>query len=259
MIRTFRLYRLDKLEYLPKSENEKLPIIKLADLAITAPRPLSRLLSDLSNRLNDERLQIVRVGPPRWELNMTGQWSARPMSVAMGPFLLFQINVSLWLRWMVPWLVVFEANRGLAEAASRLVSTIFAGSPSAVRPVVPDLPHWEALKDWVENAPDGSGALLGGRFFRVTLAGTPIERIALRCMPGSDRRLVLESFQTAAGIGELLIQTPFIKSLKRSLTCRVNRLGVIRVYGRDLSDEVIDAFLLELETLWGFLPEEREA
>jgi len=33
MIRTFRLYRLDKLEYLPKSEGEMLPLVKLSDLA----------------------------------------------------------------------------------------------------------------------------------------------------------------------------------------------------------------------------------
>jgi hypothetical protein len=156
---------------------------------------------------------------------------------------------------MVPWLVVFEANRALSEAASRLVAATFAGGPSAVHPIVLDLPHWEVLKDWAENASDGSGALLGGRFYQVTLGGIPVERITLRCMPGSDRRLVLECFQTAAGIGELLIQTPRLESLERSLLCRINRLGVIRVYGGDISDEVVNALLLELETLLGFSPE----
>lgn len=256
MIRTFRLYRLDKLEYLPKSEGERLPLVKLSDLALTAPRSLSRLLSDLAERLSDEHLEIVRYGPPRWELTLTGRWPARSISVATEPAPLLPINVSLWLLWMRPWLVVFEANRALADAASRLVAATFAGDPSAVHPFVLDVHHWEALKDWAENAADGSGALLGGRFYQVTLVGTAIERIALRCMPGSDRRLVLDSFKTAAGIGELLIQTPRLDSLEGNILCRINRNGVIRVYGGDVSDEAIDALLLELETLLGFLPEE---
>lgn len=255
MIRTFRLYRLDKFEYLPKSEGETLPLVKLSDLALTTPRPLSRLLSDLAGRLSDEHLEVVRCGPPRWELTLTGRWPARTISVATGPSPLLPVSVSLWLRWMVPWLIVFEANRALADAASRLVAAALAGNASAVCPIIPDAPHWEVLKDWAENALDGSGALLGGRFYRVTIGGTPVERITLRCVPGSDPRLILECFQTAAGIGELLIQTPRLKSVERNVLCRVNRLGVIRVYGTDISDEVVDALLTELEGLWGFVPE----
>lgn len=255
MIRTFRLYRFDKFEYLPKSEGETLPLVKLSDLALTAPRPLSRQLSDLAERLTDEYLEVTRCGPPLWELTLTGRWPARTISVATEPSPLLPVSVSLWLRWLVPWLIVFEANRALADAASRLVAAALAGNASAVWPLVPDAPHWEVLKDWADNALDGSGALLGGRFYRVTIGGTPVERIALRCMPGSDRRLILECFQTAAGIGELLIQTPRLKSVERNVLCRVNRLGVVRIYGTDISDKVVDALLTELEGLWGFVPE----
>lgn len=255
MIRTFRLYRLDKLEHFPKSEGERLPLVKLSDLALIAPRPLSRLLLDLAERLTDEHLEVGRCCPSYSELILIGRWPARTISVATGPPPFLPVRVSLWLRWVVPWLIVFEANRALADAASRLVAGIFAGSVSAIRPIVPDLPHWEALKEWVENALDVSGALLGGRFYRVTLSGTPVERIAFRCLPGSAQHLILECFQTAAGIGELLIQTPRLRSIEKNVLCRINRLGVVCVYGTNISDEVIEALLAELESLWGFLPE----
>lgn len=259
MIRTFRLYRLEKLERLSLSQaEERLRAVRLATVAAATRPPLSRLLSDLAKRLTNERLQVVRSLPRRWELSLTGRWPARSLTVAAGPSPVLPVRVSLWLRRTIPWLIVFEANRALSEAAARLVAAALAGEPARVSPIMPDLPHWKALEDWVENAPDGSGAVLGGRFYKAAPAGTAVEWIALRCTLGSNLALVRESLQTAAGIGELLIQTPRLKSLQRSLVCRISRVGVVRVYWEEISDEVIDAFLFELEALWGFLPQRTE-
>lgn len=256
MIRTFRLYKLDKLEGLPSSAREQLPKVKLADLALTAPKPLSRTMSELANLLKDERLELVSVGPPRWELELTGQWPARSISVATESPPFVPVRVTLWLRWLVPWLIIFEANRPLSEAASRLVAATFAGSAAKVRPLTPDTHHWQALKDWVGADSPSAGILLGGRFYKAVVAGVPVDSIELRCAPGSDKRLILESFETAQGIGELFLQSPWLESVNKNAVFRINRLGMVRVYGEEVPDQLIDALLVELEGLWGFLLEQ---
>lgn len=256
MIRTFRIFCLEKTKRFPLDEAKKrLQSVKLAQIASSAPKPLSRLLSDLSTQLTNERLGELRYRSHRWELVLTGRWPARSLSVASGSPPSLPVRVSLWLRRTTPWLIIFEAGRGLAEAAARLVATALAGDPARVHPVLPDLVHWKAIRNWIEGAGDGSGLLLGGRFYGAAPAGTPVKWIALRCASGSNLALVDESFRTATGIGELLIQTPRIGSIKKNLICRIGRLGVIRVYGQEVSDGVVDALLLELEALWSFLPE----
>ncbi len=257
MIRTFRLYRLDAPDPLPVSKvQERLRSAKLLTAALTVPQPLSRILSDLGKRLTRERLDLVRARRRRWELALTGLWPARSITVATAPVPRLPIRVPLWLRRTTPWLVVFEASRTLADAAARLVSTAMTGHADRVRPVLPDVPHWEALEQWVEKNAERGGGLLGGRFYQAEAGGVPVEWIALRYTLGSDRKLLREIVKTAAGIGELLFQTPRLTSLERSLVCRVSRAGVIRIYMEEVSDEVIDAFLFELESLWGLLPDE---
>jgi hypothetical protein len=257
MIRTFRLYKLEHLKELPSNLQAQLPKVKLADLALTAPKPLSRSMEDLANLLKGESLQLVKVGPPTWELELTGRWPARSISVAteLPPFV--PVRVKLWLRWLVPWLIIFEANRALTEAASRLVAATFAGDVTKAYPIKPDLRHWQALKEWVEEDSSGTGSLLGGRFYKAVVAGVPVESIELRCVPGADKRLILDSFKTATGIGELFLQSPKLSTINKYAMFRINRLGMVRVYGEEIPDQLIDALLTELETLWGFISNEK--
>ena len=254
MIRTFRVFIIDDLPKMTQVQAEdRLRRARLSNFARSAQKPLARILSDLAKNLTDERIGDLASRPHRWEMVLSGKWPARTLTVAVGPTPLFPVRVALWLRRSSPWLVVFEASRGLADAAARLVAGALCGDPSKIKPLVPGIPHWKALAEWVEGPGAESGALLGGRFYHAMAGGTPVEWIALRCAIGSDRALVKESFQTATGIGELLFQTPPLESYRKSLICRVSRLGVIRVYGEEISDAAIDAVILELEALWGFL------
>lgn len=255
MIRTFRIFQLAKREPLSESEMRKrLNAVKMAASLQLARPPLARSLAVLAGRLTGERLHVSGLNPRRWELVLTGKWPSRVITVATGSPPPVPIQVSVWVRRTVPWVIVFEANRGLSEAAARLVATAVAGDPSMVDPLTPDLPHWQALEEWAEQKGTGSGAILGGRFYHARPADTPVEWIALRCASASDRKLLRECMKTSTGIGELLIRTRSLKPLRESLLCRIGRYGGIRVYGDDILDEAIEALLFELQVIWGFIP-----
>ncbi len=255
MIRTFRLYRLEKTERLTLAKAEqKLNTVRLASLAATAPRPLSRLLSDLSQRLTGERISGPKSRPGHWEMVLSGKWPARAITVSAGPPPKVAINVSIWLRRTSAWLVVFEANRALSDASAYLVAAALAGDTSRVLPMLLHEGHWKAIDGWLGKGSSEDGALLGGRFYKARPAGTDVEWIALRCTAGSHNTLLEESFQTAAGIGELLIQTPYLRPIDGSIICRIGRTGNIRVYGGEVSDGAVSALIFELEALWENVP-----
>ncbi len=254
MIRTFRIYQLAKRERLTESEiRRRFQEVRLRPLLTTARPPLARVLSDLYQRLKDDRIRVVGLSPRCWELVLTGTWPSRSITVATELPPRVPVRVSAWVRRTIPWVIVFEANRGLSEAVARLVAAAMAGDPSQINSLTPDLSHWRVLEKWAET--DGAhGAVLGGRFYHAKAGDTDLEWISLRCTSASNRKLLRECMRTSAGIGELLIHTPWLKPLKKSLICRVNRSGVVRVYGDEISDEAIEALLVDLQVVWGFLP-----
>ncbi len=260
MIRTFRIFELAHRERLTESEiRKRLQAAKMAAALQLARPPLARSLAVLAGMLRKERIHVKGVNPKRWELALIGEWPSRAITVATGSPPSVSVEVSVWIRRTVPWIVVFEANRALSEAAARLVATAVAGAPSMVDPLTPDLAHWQALEKWTERKEAGGGAILGGRFYQARPADTPVEWIALRCSSASNRGLLRQCMKTSTAIGELLIQTPVLRPLKESLTCRVGRYGGVRVYGEDIPDEAIEAFLFELQVIWGFMAETPDA
>jgi hypothetical protein len=187
---------------------------------------------------------------------LRGKWPARRTTVAPSPSPLLPIEVSIWLRRNSGWLVIFEASHALADATAHLVCAGLLGDPSSVSGMLLHLHHWAAIDDWLKRSSSEGGMLLGGRFYKAQPADTSVEWIAFRQAPGSGETLIRECFETAEGIGELLIQTPYVKAIESSITCRIGRTGNIRIYGTEVSDSVVEALLLELETVWENVPTE---
>jgi len=163
------------------------------------------------------------------------------------------VEVTIWLRRVSGWLVVFEASRALGDAGVYLAAQAMANDVSAVAHLSLDQTHWLAIAGWLANQ---GGELLGGRFYKTKAGGTDLESIALRRSPNSDPVLLRESFENAQGIGELLLETPDIEASGGGLKCRVGRSGNIRVYGNEITDPMIDSLLGELEGLWESVPAE---
>jgi hypothetical protein len=248
MIRTFRIYLLKQVQKLSAAHaKERLEKARLARIANVAPSRLSRILSDLAQKLKSEQLQGPRNRPGHWEITLRGKWPSRRVTVAAAPPPYVEVEVSIWFRKTSGWLVVFEANRALSDASVFLVADALAGSVESVSSISLDHAHWNAVRTWLKRT---DGELLGGRFYKTSAAGTDLEWIALRRTAGSDPSLLEESFEGAQGIGELLIQTSHIESLDGKVTSRIGRAGNIRVYGNDISDGAIEALLLELEGIW---------
>ncbi len=248
MIRTFRIYQLQKLEKLSLAKaRERLQKVRLGKVANTAPPRLSRLLTDLAQNLKAERLEGPRNYPGHWQMVLHGKWPARRVTVAPGPLPHLPVEVPVWLRKTSGWLVVFEASRALCDAGVFLVAHALSGSVENVSHMSLDEEHWIAVASWLDRT---GGDLIGGRFYKTSAAGTDLEWIALRRAPGSEPTLLQESFRGAEGIGELLLQTPHIQSIDSKITCRIGRTGNIRVYGTEISDGAVEALLLELEGLW---------
>lgn len=248
MIRTFRIYLLEKMQKLSAAQaKERLQQARLAKIANGAPSRLSRLLADLAANLKRERLEGPRNRPGHWEVTLRGKWPGRRVTVAPGPPPYVEVEVPIWFRKTSGWLVVFEANRSLCDAGAYLIADALSGNVEAVSKVSLERAHWNAIVAWLERT---GGNFLGGRFYKTSAAGTDLEWIALRRAPESEPSLLQESFEGAQGVGELLIQTPHIESVDAKITCRIGRTGNIRVYGNDISDGTIEALLLELEGVW---------
>ena len=252
MIKTFRLYQLKELSKITVAKaSERLRNARLRKIAKTAPPRLARLLSDLADNLKSERLEGPKSRHGHWEITLHGKWPARRVTVAPGALPYLPIEVSIWLRRTSGWLVVFEANRSLCDAGVYLIAEALSGDVAMVTPFSLHRGHWDAITAFLD---DGEGDFIGGRFYKTKAGGTDLEWIALRRSPGSDPKLLRQSFQQAEGIGELLIQTPYIDSIDASITCRIGRTGNIRIYGTEISDSVVDALLFELERVWEDVP-----
>lgn len=252
MIRTFRLYQLRELSRITLAKSsECLRNVRLRKIAETAPPRLTRLLRDLADKLKGERVDgpISRHG--HWEITLHGKWPARTVTVVPGPLPFLPIEVSIWLRRTSGWLVVFEANRSLCDAAVYLIAEALSGDVSMVTPFSLHQGHWDAIAAFLDER---EGDFIGGRFYKTKAGGTDLEWVALRRSPGSDPKLLRQSFQHAEGIGELLVQTPYIDSISAGITCRIGRTGNIRIYGTEISDSMVDALLLELERVWADIP-----
>jgi hypothetical protein len=252
MIRTFRVYELAKLQKLSVTQaRERLEEARLGKIGKTAPSRLSRLLSDLAEKLKGERIEGPRNHTGHWEMTLRGRWPARRATVAAGPQPHLAVEVPIWLRKTSGWVVIFEANRALCDAAVFLLADALSGNVENVSGVSLEQMHWQALDSWLQRA---GGELLGGRFYKTRAAGTELEWIALRRAAGSEATLLRESFEGASGIGEMLIHTPHLPAIDNKITCRIGRTANIRVYGSDISDGTIEALLLELEGLWEGVP-----
>jgi hypothetical protein len=255
MIRTLRLYNLSQIERMSTAKaEERLRAVRLRKLVATASPRQSRVLADLAERLMEERLEGPRSRPGHWDITLRGKWPVRRLTVAPDPPPYVPVEVTIWLRKTSGWLVVFEANRALGDASVYLIAAALAGSAGAVAPMALDKRHWEAIASWLDQRSRRGGNLLGGRFYGAKPRGSDLEWIALRRAPGSDPSLLQESFETAEGIGELLIETPYISSIDANVVCRIGRTANVRVYGTEVSDGVIDALLLELESVWEGIP-----
>ncbi|MEX2218835.1 MAG: hypothetical protein WD749_08750 [Phycisphaerales bacterium] len=227
----------------------ELRAVRLSSLAKTAPRPLAKLLADLADKLTGERLDGPRQHRGHTELTLRGKWPPRRLTVAPGPSLPIPIEVPIWLRRTSRWLVVFEASRALSDAAAFMVASVFAGDPAQVAALQLQPDHWKRLDGWVNSGRE-KGLLLGGKFYKAAPLGCDVDWIALRSSAESGARLVRESFQSARGIGEMLIRTPAIEAANGSLTCRIGGGGGVRIYGAEVTDAMVDALLFELEQIW---------
>jgi len=254
MIRTFRLYRLTKMQKMAVAEaKERLKKVRLATISDGASPRLSRLLGDLADSLQNERLDGPRPRPGHWEMTLHGKWPARRITVAPGPLPRIPVEVMIWLRRVSGWLVVFEASRALGDAGVYLAAQALANDVCAVAHLSLEQAHWLAIAGWLTKQ---GGDLLGGRFYKTKAGGTELESITLRRAPHSDPALLRESFENAQGIGELLLETPEIEAAGGGLKCRIGRSGNIRVYGSQITDPMIDSLLGELEELWENVPTE---
>jgi hypothetical protein len=156
------------------------------------------------------------------------------------------------LRRSSGWLVVFEASRALGDAGAFMIAAALAGDPGAAAIMRLEEEHWNKLDAWLTRGSSSGAALLGGRFYRAKPAGSDVDWIALRSSSDSGNTLVRESFDTAEGIGELLIRTPYINAVDDNLTCRIGSTGNIRLYGAEVSDGMVECLLEELEAIWEF-------
>lgn len=252
MIRTFRLYRLSKVQKMTIAQaKDRLKQVRLTSIGGAAPPRLSRLLADLAENLQDERLDGPRPRPGHWEITLHGKWPARRITVAPGPLPRVPVEVTIWLRRVSGWLVVFEASRALGDAGVYLAAEALANDVSAAAHLSLEQAHWLAIASWLAQR---GGDLLGGRFYKTKAGGTDLESIALRRSPNSDPALLRESFENAQGIGELLLETPEIEVAGSGLKCRIGRSGNIRVYGGEITDPMIDSLLGELEEIWESVP-----
>ncbi len=248
MIRTFRVYELHNGQRLSAGQaRERLQAARLAKIAKVAPSRLSSLLRDLADRLKGEQLEGPRNRPGHLEITLRGKWPARRTTVAAGPSPFLPIEVSIWVRKTSGWIVVFEANRALCDAAAFLVAGALSGNAENASEFSLERTHWQALDAWLERT---GGEFLGGHFYKTRASGAELESIALRLAPGSEPTLLRESFQAAMGIREMLIQTTRIQAVDGKITCRIGRTANVRVYGTDVSDGTIEALLLELEAVW---------
>jgi len=252
MIRTFRIYVLNSLGKMTAAKaKDALGRVRLSRGVSQATSKLSRKLTDLADLLRDERLAGPKSRYGHWEMTLNGTWPARRTTVAAAPPPRVSVEVTIWLRKGTAWLVVFEANRALCDAAAYLIAMALCGNADAVTPAALDRVHWEAVVKWLRKS---EGHLLGGRFYDTRAGGTEFKWIAMRQEVGSDTALLLESLRNSEGIGELMIETPHFPSIDGHITCRLGRSGNLRVYGTEVSDGMVDLLLAELEGVWENMP-----
>jgi hypothetical protein len=165
-----------------------------------------------------------------------------------------KILVKTWFLRTSGWLVVFEAARPLAEAAAYLIGGTLAQDLKAVGSLTPDANQWKQLFRWATGDRSDRGGVLGGKFYRTSAAGTRFEWLSMRLSEGSSRRVLNDAFTEAEGVGELLLTTPRLTGLDDSVTCRVSRGGVVRVYSHEVPDSAVESLLVELARLWAPVP-----
>jgi len=227
---------------------------RLRNLAQAAPTLLQRKLSGLSQLLHGERASVERTQAARWDISLTGTWPSRRATVAADAPSRIKVLVKTWFLRTSSWLVVFEAERALAEASAYLVGGTLAQSPKAVTTFTPDPDQWKQLFRWAGNAGPGKSRVLGGKFYETAAGGAHFKWLSMRLSEESSRRLLKDAFAGARGIGELLLETPRLAGIDESLVFRVSRGGVFRVYASEVPDSAVESLLVELARLWAPVP-----
>jgi len=255
MIRTFRVFTLAEIARASAADTtRKIEGARLRTLLRGAPALLQRKISTLAELLHDERISVDRTQAARWDLSLTGTWPTRPVTVAAGRPPRIKVLVKVWFLRTSGWLVVFEAARPLAEAVAYLVGGTLTQDLSAVAPLTPDADQWKQLFQWAQREKAEKGEVLGGKFYSTSAGGADFEWLSMRLRQGSSRRLLGDAFAEAEGVGELLLATPRLSGLADSVTCRVSRGGVFRIYASEVPDSAVECLLVELARLWAPVP-----
>jgi len=255
MIRTFRVFTLADIAPASAADTtRRIEGARLRGVLRGAPALLQKRISTLADLLRDERISVNRTQAARWDLSLTGTWPSRPVTVAAGRPPRIRVLVNVWFLRTSGWLVVFEAARPLAEAVAYIIGGTLTHDLRAVTALTPDPGQWKQLFKWAQHDKAEQGGVLGGKFYKTSAGGADFEWLSMRLSAGSSRRLLGEAFGEAEGVGELLLATPRLSGLADSITCRVSRGGVFRIYASEVSDSVVESLLVELARLWAPAP-----